>query len=86
MAKDVRKFVQSFNMSRQLAEQNQLLGEYEQNENLEIEDYQLPVANSKNKRTDWSEYIDPPEEEDEFESRGGKMKNSVWYDNYWLVN
>lgn len=71
-------------MSRQLAEQNQLLEEEDgQNENLEVEDDQLPIANSKNKRTDWSEYIDPPEEEDEFESRG-KMKNLVWHDDYLL--
>ncbi|KAI5654631.1 hypothetical protein M9H77_31818 [Catharanthus roseus] len=60
MAKDVRKFVQSINMSRQLAEQNP---QFEEQETLETED-QSSSINRKQKRTDWSEYVDPAEEDD----------------------
>ncbi|KAL3504600.1 hypothetical protein ACH5RR_034441 [Cinchona calisaya] len=56
MAKDVRKFVQNFNMSRQFSEQNPILLD-ENTENLEI--------GGKQKRTDWTEYIDPGEGEKE---------------------
>ncbi|CAI9116451.1 OLC1v1017594C1 [Oldenlandia corymbosa var. corymbosa] len=59
MAKDVRKFVQNFNMSRQLAEQN-LLNVDGQDEALGIGD-QISV-NGKPKRTDWTEYVDPEDD------------------------
>lgn len=53
MAKDVRKFVQSFNMSRQFVEQQQDLQEEETLD-------QEQIQNQPNKkRTDWSEYIEP---------------------------
>ncbi|KAL7583154.1 uncharacterized protein LOC111919493 [Lactuca sativa] len=52
MAKDVRKFVQSFNMSRQFVEQQQEL--------LEETLVQEQIEYQPNKRrTDWSEYIEP---------------------------
>ncbi|KVI07233.1 hypothetical protein Ccrd_014410 [Cynara cardunculus var. scolymus] len=51
MAKDVRKFVQSFNMSRQFVEQQQELPE----EALVQEQIE---TQPNRKRTDWSEYID----------------------------
>ncbi|KAI3757453.1 hypothetical protein L6452_04990 [Arctium lappa] len=51
MAKDVRKFVQSFNMSRQFVEQQQELPE----EALVQEQIE---SQPNKKRTDWSEYID----------------------------
>ncbi|KAL4557686.1 hypothetical protein LXL04_035873 [Taraxacum kok-saghyz] len=52
MAKDVRKFVQSFNMSRQFVEQQQELLE----ETLDQEQIENQTVK---KRTDWSEYIEP---------------------------
>ncbi|XP_057468731.1 uncharacterized protein LOC130757937 [Actinidia eriantha] len=70
MARDVRKFVQSFNMSRQFADQQP------------IDETLAPLPedanNQRNKRTDWSEYIDlednhqsqfKDEQDDEFEPR-----------------
>ncbi|KAI3798251.1 hypothetical protein L1987_33522 [Smallanthus sonchifolius] len=45
MAEDVRKFVQSFNMSRQFIEQQQ--------------EETLTKNQPNNKRTDWTEYVDP---------------------------
>ena len=52
MAKDVRKFVQSYNMSRQFVEQQQEL--------LEETLVQEQIEYQPNKRrTDWSEYIEP---------------------------
>lgn len=47
-------------MSRQLAEQNP---QFEEQETLETED-QSSSINRKQKRTDWSEYVDPAEEDD----------------------
>ncbi|KAK9052457.1 hypothetical protein SSX86_029086 [Deinandra increscens subsp. villosa] len=49
MAKDVRKFVQTFNMSRQIMEEETLVQQ-------PIENQQ--VLSSTKKRTDWSDYID----------------------------
>ncbi|KAK8681972.1 hypothetical protein V6N13_054369 [Hibiscus sabdariffa] len=63
MAKDVRKFVQSFNMSRQLTDQNQPFDptlEYD----IDFEDHDGGhgggdhLENSKKRRTDWTEYLD----------------------------
>ncbi|XP_027150068.1 uncharacterized protein LOC113750269 [Coffea eugenioides] len=68
MAKDVRKFVQSFNMSRQFAEQNVIPAD-DDKETLEIEDKIPP--NGKLKRTDWTEYIDPEEEDSEIGENPG---------------
>ncbi|KAL6962566.1 hypothetical protein U1Q18_051960 [Sarracenia purpurea var. burkii] len=56
MARDVRKFVQSFNMSRQFAEEQRL---DETLIPLQEETNTQPPSNRK--RTDWSEYIDPEE-------------------------
>nr|XP_027095246.1 MRN complex-interacting protein isoform X2 [Coffea arabica] len=67
MAKDVREFVQSFNMSRQFAEQNVIPAD-DDKETLEIEDKIPP--NGKLKRTDWTEYIDPEEEDSEIPNIG----------------
>ncbi|XP_047320435.1 uncharacterized protein LOC124924439 [Impatiens glandulifera] len=58
MAKDVRPFVQSFNMSRQFSDQNS------RSETLDpvLDDSsidQFPINHRK--RTDWTEYIDPEE-------------------------
>ncbi|KAI3465423.1 hypothetical protein Pfo_022086 [Paulownia fortunei] len=55
MARDVRKFVQNFNMSRQLSDQKQLLSE-------ELETFNSPSGGHKTKRNDWSEYVDDQEE------------------------
>ncbi|KAK8548940.1 hypothetical protein V6N13_054296 [Hibiscus sabdariffa] len=61
MAKDVRKFVQSFNMSRQLTDQNQPFdptSEYD----IDFEDddggHGDLLENPKKRRTDWTEYLD----------------------------
>ncbi|KAK4390061.1 hypothetical protein Sango_2069400 [Sesamum angolense] len=57
MAKDVRHFVQNFNMSRQLSDQKQFLLE-------EIETIDSPTDDQKRtkKRSDWTEYVDDQEE------------------------
>ena len=61
MAKDVRKFVQNFNMSRQLADQHSANQQTLVSQSEEIEnEYQ---SNPKKMRTDWSKYIDPEENE-----------------------
>ncbi|XP_074369494.1 uncharacterized protein LOC141710897 isoform X2 [Apium graveolens] len=62
MAKDVRKVVQTFNMSRQLADQSQSLGFDEQTLASESPK-QANLDNQNKKRTDWTEYIDPEDEE-----------------------
>ncbi|KAL6509811.1 hypothetical protein OROGR_022299 [Orobanche gracilis] len=61
MARDVRKIVQSLNMSRQLSDQKQSLSE-------EIEAFDFPNDSRNTKRIDWSEYVD-----DQEESYGGKF-------------
>ncbi|KAF7140483.1 hypothetical protein RHSIM_Rhsim06G0093000 [Rhododendron simsii] len=57
MAKDVRKFVQTFNMSRCQFEQQRT------NETLDLvpehTDCQPRSSNDKKRRSDWSEYVDP---------------------------
>ncbi|KAJ0502534.1 hypothetical protein HanHA300_Chr11g0414011 [Helianthus annuus] len=55
MAKDVRKFVQTFNMSRQFVEQQQELREQQ---TLGHDHSEVHVHQPSNKRTDWSEYVD----------------------------
>ncbi|KAK4428384.1 hypothetical protein Salat_1138000 [Sesamum alatum] len=57
MAKDVRHFVQNFNMSRQLSDQKQFLSE-------ELETINSPTDEQKRtkKRSDWTEYVDDQEE------------------------
>ncbi|KAK1361559.1 MRN complex-interacting protein [Heracleum sosnowskyi] len=62
MAKDVRKVVQTFNMSRQLADQNQSHVFDEQTLASESPK-QVNFDNQNKKRTDWTEYIDPEDEE-----------------------
>lgn len=64
MAKDVRKVVQTFNMSRQFADQNQSLMSHQQTlaSTSPNEDY---TNNHNNKRTDWTEYIDPEDDDEE---------------------
>ncbi|XVF29886.1 hypothetical protein REPUB_Repub16aG0009100 [Reevesia pubescens] len=69
MAKDLRKFVQSFNMSRKVSDQNQPFDptlEYDIN----FEDYDDDGGggggpeNQKKRRTDWTEYLDPDDHHD----------------------
>ncbi|KAM7514648.1 hypothetical protein LguiA_004231 [Lonicera macranthoides] len=61
MAKDVRKFVQNFNMSRQHADQQSANQQTLVPQSEEIDSqYQ---SNPKKMRTDWSEYIEPEENE-----------------------
>lgn len=55
MARDVRKFVQNFNMSRQLSDQKESLSE-------ELEAFDSPRDEQKRKRNDWSEYVDDQED------------------------
>ncbi|KAA8522568.1 hypothetical protein F0562_013071 [Nyssa sinensis] len=62
MARDVRKFVQTFNMSRQFAEE-QCRDETLVPLSEEI-DNQLDPSNHNKRRTDWSEYIDPEDDRD----------------------
>lgn len=62
MAKDVRKFVQSFNMSRKSIDE-------EENLTVMVADGEEVggscSGNGKKRRSDWSEYLDPEEEEEE---------------------
>ncbi|XVE60873.1 hypothetical protein DITRI_Ditri05aG0161900 [Diplodiscus trichospermus] len=64
MAKDLRKFVQSFNMSRKFANQNQSFDPaFEYDINFEDDDAG-DLDNPKKKRTDWTEYLDPEDHHD----------------------
>ncbi|GMP46218.1 hypothetical protein CsSME_00014461 [Camellia sinensis var. sinensis] len=62
MARDVRKFVQTFSMSRQFAQQQcpdeTLAPSPEHSSN-------QPLNNHNNTRTDWTEYIDPEDNDDD---------------------
>ncbi|XP_059630291.1 uncharacterized protein LOC132273336 [Cornus florida] len=62
MARDVRKFVQSFNMSRQFAQEQ--CTEQTLDPLLEQIDHHFDSSNDKKRRTDWSEYIDPEDDHD----------------------
>ncbi|KAL3617764.1 hypothetical protein CASFOL_038085 [Castilleja foliolosa] len=62
MARDVRVFVQSFNMSRQLSDQKQSLSE-------ELESFDSESQDRKLKRNDWSEYVDDQDD------HGGNYNN-----------
>ncbi|XAR62235.1 hypothetical protein NMG60_11016922 [Bertholletia excelsa] len=57
MARDVRKFVQSFNMSRQFLEQ-QCVAEADTLDPLPDDANNLSPSSYKKRRTDWSEYVD----------------------------
>ncbi|CAH9094376.1 unnamed protein product [Cuscuta epithymum] len=62
MAKDIRKFVQSFNMSRQLSD----LPQHQEPRTLDTE---APFpSNPNSKRTDWTEYLDLEDESTEEEN------------------
>ncbi|CAA2934707.1 Hypothetical predicted protein [Olea europaea subsp. europaea] len=73
MAKDIRKFVQNSNISRQLVEQKEeklFVQNYNEEENEQIGDIgnQSPSnEGKKKKRTDWSEYVD-------YEEDSGKLE------------
>ncbi|KAJ4965061.1 hypothetical protein NE237_016910 [Protea cynaroides] len=61
-AKDVRKFVQSFNMSRKFIEENVADGTLSSPAPEEIHDSTLRNSNSdkcERKRSNWTEYLDP---------------------------
>ncbi|GFP98607.1 hypothetical protein PHJA_002004600 [Phtheirospermum japonicum] len=60
MARDVRKFVQNFNMSRQFSDQKQSFSD-------EFESFDFQSEERTGKRSDWSEYVD---DQDEY---GGKF-------------
>ncbi|XP_077210562.1 uncharacterized protein LOC143846039 isoform X2 [Tasmannia lanceolata] len=57
LAKDVRKFVQGFNMSRQFPSQTLTLAE----EKIQIHDYDN--SHHQKKRSDWTEYLDSKDNE-----------------------
>ncbi|VFQ94987.1 unnamed protein product [Cuscuta campestris] len=77
MARDVREFVQSFNMSRQLADQQIDLHPQEEPQTLISEGQFQGNGNNNNskKRTDWTEYLDfedgSVEQEDEQSTEDG---------------
>nr|GMD50149.1 UPF0544 protein C5orf45 homolog [Ipomoea batatas] len=78
MAKDVRIFVQNFNMSRQFSD----LAQHQQPQTLDLaeeEEDRFPT-NRNNKRTDWTEYLDfedeSVEKEDE-QSTGDGLETRI---------
>nr|GLL39496.1 uncharacterized protein LOC109151239 [Ipomoea trifida] len=78
MAKDVRIFVQNFNMSRQFSD----LAQHEEPQTLDLaeeEEDRFP-SNRNNKRTDWTEYLDfedeSVEKEDE-QSTGDGLETRI---------
>ncbi|CAN1793887.1 hypothetical protein LINPERHAP1_LOCUS20143 [Linum perenne] len=76
MAKDIRLFVQSFNMSRKYADEQAPLEEHEVTQEEEAR-----VSVSRKRRVDWSEYLDPadyePEETVEDGDEGGDIMVST---------
>lgn len=83
MAKDIRKFVQNSNISRQLVEQKEeklFVQNYNEEENEQIGDIgnQSPSnEGKKKKRTDWSEYVDYEEDSGKLEPTEGHQLNSL---------
>ena len=70
MARDVRKFVQSFNMSRKFIDEE---GEEHLSSSMVVSDAAGEAGgsfsgNERKRRNDWSEYLDPPEKEEEEET------------------
>lgn len=81
MAKDLRQFVQSFNMSRQFADNHVNLAPHDDCEILE-EAADVISGNSdsrKQKRSDWTEYLNF---KDATSAEGSRMIDSVA--NYWI--
>ncbi|PIA47866.1 hypothetical protein AQUCO_01400453v1 [Aquilegia coerulea] len=66
-AKDVRKFVQNFNMARQVADETLILPSEEIiDESVQINESCIEFNNKENKkRSNWSEYLDPEEQLEE---------------------
>lgn len=60
MAKDVREFVQSFNMSRQISDQQRSLSDDAPRIVVDSPDKE----EQKRKRNDWTEYIDNDDQEE----------------------
>ncbi|XP_022992686.1 MRN complex-interacting protein isoform X2 [Cucurbita maxima] len=60
MAKDVRKFVQSFNMSRKYADEQTKVDEIFDEEI--VDEDQLDFNEKRKRRSDWSEYLDLEED------------------------
>ncbi|OMP12335.1 hypothetical protein CCACVL1_00033, partial [Corchorus capsularis] len=58
MAKDLRKFVQTFNMSRKFTDQNQ---PFDPESDIEADD----PENQRKRRSDWTEYLDPEDYRDD---------------------
>lgn len=77
MAKDVRKIVQTFNMSRQLADQNQSHVFHEQTLASEPPK-QVDFDNQNKRRTDWTEYIDPEDEEIDNDNDNARSLGNVF--------
>lgn len=69
-AKDVRLFVQNFNMSRQFTDQLPVVGR-EETETLEIGEQNQ--SHRSYKRTDWTEYLDPEENAIENNEDSGRL-------------
>ncbi|OVA17013.1 hypothetical protein BVC80_9041g6 [Macleaya cordata] len=82
LAKDVRKFVQNFNMSRQFTEESikeTLISPFEE----EIDDHSQNNNNFQRKRrSDWSEYLDP-NIEDEREGEQQKTVYAIAFEMNW---
>ncbi|KAF7812635.1 MRN complex-interacting protein [Senna tora] len=86
MAKDIRSFVQSFNMSRKSLDEQSHFAENlvssleEENKTDEDNNFKLPI-NQKKKRSDWTEYLDPEdhrnEEQGDLEENGDCFETKV---------
>ncbi|XP_057793246.1 uncharacterized protein LOC131009858 [Salvia miltiorrhiza] len=76
MAKDVRKFVQNFNMSRQLSDQQHSLSNDESHIIVDAPENK----DQKRKRNDWTEYIDNDGDQEEYSAKFEQGMNSAQED------
>ncbi|GLT71762.1 hypothetical protein SLA2020_437580 [Shorea laevis] len=78
MAKDLRRFVQSFNMSRNLSDHSQTPPPHSKYEEEDIADDRFLFKDQNKRRSDWSEYLDSEDhdrvEEEEIEGSGFEPK------------
>ncbi|KAL1820280.1 hypothetical protein ACET3Z_015149 [Daucus carota] len=85
MAKDVRKVVQTFNMSRQLADQNQSLVLDQETLASTSPKHDNNTDNQTKKRTDWTEYIDPEDEDNNNDNNDDAQSSGNVFDGKFVT-